>query len=56
MSKAAVRENIALAALSKRIASLERDLEVSLLKRGAGGRQTEQGVGRLDGVTRPDLL
>src|SRR5262249_45585376 len=37
MSKAAIREHIALAALSKRIAGLERDLGVSLLERGARG-------------------
>ena len=37
MSKAAIRENIALPALSKRIARLERDLRVSLLERSARG-------------------
>jgi DNA-binding transcriptional LysR family regulator len=37
MPKAAARENIALAALSKRIAGLESDLDVSLFERSARG-------------------
>jgi DNA-binding transcriptional LysR family regulator len=37
MTKAANRENIALAALNKRIVGRERDLGMSLLERGARG-------------------